>query len=50
MNRKIHSDDPRLTAYALGELGADDRAEIEAQLEEATKPKPKRAAGGKGRK
>jgi len=31
---KSHADDPRLTAYALGELEGEERAEIEALLEE----------------
>ncbi|HET7626535.1 MAG TPA: von Willebrand factor type A domain-containing protein [Verrucomicrobiae bacterium] len=31
---KLNPDDPRLTAYALGELNADERAEIETALRE----------------
>jgi len=33
MNRHFDPDDPRLTAYVLGELDEADRAEIEAELE-----------------
>jgi len=32
MNRHFDPDDPRLTAYVLGELNDDERAEIEAEL------------------
>src|SRR5262249_22629788 len=38
---KIHPDDPRLPAYALGELAAEERAQIEAWL--ATSPEGRRA-------
>ena len=34
MNRHFDTDDPRLTAYVLGELDEADRAEIEAELEQ----------------
>ena len=29
----IHHDDPRWTAYVLGELSADENAEVERELE-----------------